>query len=155
MSLFLQSPDAPSQATSILKVNYEEIQTPTIGNISNVVSQPSSRYSSLEETLEQKQRREEEESEKLAWELMMQESIDSYRQQLEYMIENKDGLSQEDLAALEIAMKESGYENAVNEEDPAINLNESDGERSDTWTYDNLLGISEAIGGYILLVFFR
>lgn len=85
-----------------------------------------------------------EESERLAWELMQQESLDAYNCQLEFMRDNSAGLDPADLAALQQAMDEERRAIAVGEEG-GEGADEMDD--SEEWTYDRLLALGEAVGG--------
>ena len=90
-------------------------------------------------------------SERLAWEMMRQESLETYRLQMEYMQENSANLSQEDLAMIQQVVNESAQAlNAISaaqgdegEEGEEDGSGESD---SSEWDYDRLLALGEQIG---------
>ena len=97
-----------------------------------------------EETAEQRAQREIEESEALARQLMAEEAMASYAQSTNYLRDNADQFSQEDLAALEAAMAE---------EDPEASADEGEGEGDEgeggeesNLSYDALLRLGERIG---------
>jgi len=118
--------------------------------------------------------RREEASERLAWELMQQESLDTYNMQLQFMAQNAESLSAEDLAAIQAAVRESqpvaslvptrvldaqgqGDENeAVAQEGDGDgedhngkdndDVNQSDMSDPDQWDYERLLRLGEVIG---------
>ena len=86
-----------------------------------------------------------EESERLAWELMQQESIDAYNFQVEFMRENSAAMDPADLAALEKAMAEERMAIASPEElEEGEEIEEED---SENWSYDRLLELGEQVGG--------
>lgn len=103
----------------------------------------SERPSDNVESEEERIAREIRESEAYAWELMRQESMSAYQQQLQYMQENADGISAEDMEALQQAMREAdpGVAGADDDEEFA------DEDAEEDWSYDRLLALSEAIGG--------
>lgn len=89
-------------------------------------------------------RRMDEESERLAWELMQQDNLEAYNYQVEFMRENSAALDPADLAALQQAMEEERRNFAAvqpeGEEDDEV-------DNSEEWTYDRLLALGEAVGG--------
>jgi hypothetical protein len=92
------------------------------------------------------------ESERLAWELMQQESLDVYNMQVEFMRQNAESLDAVDLAALEMAMAEERMHVtstgiAQNNEEEEQDEENADGDNSEPWTYDQLLALGEAVGG--------
>lgn len=88
-----------------------------------------------------------EESERLAWELMQQESIDAYNFQVEFMRENSAAMDPADLEALEMAMAEERRAIAAPEEqEQGEDMEEED---SEDWTYDRLLALGEEVGGTV------
>ena len=90
------------------------------------------------------------ESERLAWELMQQDSLDVYNMQIEFMRQNSESLDAADLAALEMAMaEERTHVASTNEEEGEQDDENADGDNSEPWTYDQLLALGEAVGGVI------
>lgn len=102
-----------------------------------------------EETLQEKERRELEESERLAWELMQQEEQHYYQQQVEYMRQNSETMSAEDLAAIQQIVNEPAIRFQQNNGEDGEE-NEEDGEEGDeeeeNWDYDQLIALGQAIG---------
>mmetsp|Transcript_21816 Transcript_21816/g.39415 ORF Transcript_21816/g.39415 Transcript_21816/m.39415 type:complete len:340 (-) Transcript_21816:64-1083(-) len=93
-----------------------------------------------EETCEDRQRREAEESEALARQLMAEEAMGAYAISTDFLRDNSANYSAEDLAALEAAMAE---------EDPDVMLEEgedTDQEPSMELSYDALLRLGERLG---------
>lgn len=93
-----------------------------------------------EETDEERMQRELEESEALARQLMAEEAMASYAMSTEYLRENADQFSSEDLAALQAAMAEEDPENDIDEGD------DEDDSTSQELSYDALLRLGERIG---------
>lgn len=91
-------------------------------------------------------RRQLEESERLAWELMQQESMEAYNSQLEFMRENSEAMDPADLEALEHAMAEERRA-LVEPEESQVELEEN----SEEWSYDRLLQLGQALGGISLI----
>jgi len=89
------------------------------------------------ETAEDRRRREEEESEALARHLMAEEAFASYNISTDFLRNNADQYSEEDLAALEAAMAE--------EDDVGEEIDVAD-QPSEELSYDALLRLSERIG---------
>jgi hypothetical protein len=105
-----------------------------------------------EENEEERIRREEKESELLAWELMKEESNELYQLQLQFMQENEATLSADDYNAMQLAMQESGIVVANNDDNTGDNdLNNNLNDVSDELDYDELINLGQAIGG----VFFK
>ncbi len=94
-----------------------------------------------EETEEQRMQREIEESEALARQLMAEEAMASYAASSEFLRDNADQFSEEDLAALHAAMAEEDPETPVEEEGEG----EEEG-NSQEMSYDALLRLGERIG---------
>ena len=96
-----------------------------------------------------------EESERLAWELMQQDNRDAYNMQVEFMRENADNLDADTLAAIELAMAEERSHVLPDQQLPEP-LEDEDGEEeeetSQPWTYDQLLALGEAVGGFNNLI---
>jgi hypothetical protein len=117
-------------------------------NVSDSVSAESN------ETDEQRIRRENEESERLCWEMMREESENAYRVQMEFINSSSNGMSAEDLEAIQMAMNHGNnfVPDEVDEErgdDDEVYEEEKEQEQSDVdqWDYDRLLALSEEIGG--------
>jgi len=88
-------------------------------------------------------RRDEEESMALARQLMAEEAMASYQMGAEYLRENADNFSGEDLAALQAAMQEENPENADLQEQ--IDNDGEEGENAEL-SYETMLQIGERIG---------
>lgn len=113
---------------------------------------------------DEKRQNELEESERLAWRLMEEESMRAYEMQIEFMRNNPELFSQEELQAFNTLLHENnetdeyqqnnnGNNNSDdNEENDDNNDNEEDDEQdnSGAWTYDNLLEIARIVGGNTL-----
>lgn len=102
------------------------------------------------ESFEAKQRREFEESERLAWEIMRQEEAELYQLQVTFMQQNSQGMTQEDLVAIQMVVNESGgnYQtsidtNQMEEDDDEV----EEGDDPETWDYDRLLELGQTLGG--------
>eukprot|EP00584_Thalassiosira_punctigera_P010169 CAMPEP_0172547076 /NCGR_PEP_ID=MMETSP1067-20121228/16692_1 /TAXON_ID=265564 ORGANISM="Thalassiosira punctigera, Strain Tpunct2005C2" /NCGR_SAMPLE_ID=MMETSP1067 /ASSEMBLY_ACC=CAM_ASM_000444 /LENGTH=354 /DNA_ID=CAMNT_0013334097 /DNA_START=211 /DNA_END=1275 /DNA_ORIENTATION=- len=100
-----------------------------------------------EESEEERLMREMEESEALARMLMAEEAMASYAMSTEYLRENADQFSGEDLAALQAAMAEENpdLEEVAEEGDGDNSEGESEEERGGM-SYDALLSLGERIG---------
>lgn len=105
------------------------------------------------ETSEQRMEREDRESQELAWQLMQEENMEVYNMQMQFMRENADQMSEEDLALIQAMINESGQPQqaeapapiGADEDDQENNeLNESD---SSNWDYERLLQLGQQIGG--------
>jgi hypothetical protein len=92
-----------------------------------------------------RRRQEIEESERLAWQLMEEESMRAYEMQLEYMRSNPELFSEEEVQALNSVLQENvgGNDEEIEEGE------EEQGEEgnSGTWSYDQLLEIARVVGG--------
>jgi hypothetical protein len=122
-------------------------------------------------------RRQLEESERLAWELMQQDSLEAFNMQLEFIRQNSAGMEEADLRALTQAMEEerAAHEMMVRRaeatarravSDEAEREGEEGGEGagdgeeleeqgeddSANWTYDQLLALGEAVGGKLIVL---
>jgi hypothetical protein len=92
-----------------------------------------------------RRRQEMEESERLAWQLMEEESMRAYEMQLDYMRSHPELFSEEEVQALNSVLQE----NVAVDED----IEEGEGEIEDeegnsgTWSYDQLLEIARVVGG--------
>lgn len=105
------------------------------------------------ETLEEKEKRELEESESLARQLMEEESLNAYNIQLEYMRSHSEELSAEELEVFQIAMRASEADNVADAEAEAERVLDgtSEGQQdadedSEEWTYDRLLALGQLLG---------
>ncbi len=108
-----------------------------------------------EETTEERIAREERESQELAWRLMQEDNMEVYNMQMQFMQENADQISEEDMALIESMIRESGQPQMVaapivadvqddQEEEGYDELNESN---SSNWDYERLLQLGQQIGG--------
>ncbi len=88
-----------------------------------------------------------EESERLAWELMQQDSLDAYRAQAEFLAQNTGAIDAEDLAAIELAMAEERSRIHVQVDVQEEDEENEETEGSENWTYDQLLALGETLGG--------
>lgn len=108
----------------------------------------------VDETAEQRQQRECDESESLAWEMMREESMTAYRMQMDFMSSSSNEMSAEDREAVQLAM--GGYDNGTSNEevdDEVVEEGEEEEEEENQdsdvsqWDYDRLLALGEIIGG--------
>jgi hypothetical protein len=83
--------------------------------------------------------------------MMREESMNAFRAQMEFVQQASEGMSEEDLEAIRMAMREGGFvaeeadaEEAAEEE--AEEEDEEEGEDVDRWDYDQLLALGEQIG---------
>ena len=153
----------------------EEVQaqpTPTVSNT------PTAQAIGPTETDEDRIARENRESEMLAWEMMRQESAELYQMQLQFMQENAEQMSEEDMMAVQAAINESGrldmipvgsnsrrmevHNEDVNEDDRSqvdddSNSNSNDSSEvdddPDNWDYERLLSLGHALGGLVAFQF--
>ena len=98
---------------------------------------------------EERVRRDIEASERLAWELLRQESQETYEMQLQYMRENAGGMSQEDYEAIsQLVTEESNHNQFVanNEVENEEENDDNDNSDPDNWDYERLLALGQAIG---------
>lgn len=125
----------------------------------SVNEDPNKSDSLVNETAEQRQQRECDESELLAWEMMREESMTAYRMQMDFMSSSSNEMSAEDREAVQLAM--GGYgDGASNEEevdDEVAEEGEEEAEEDENqdsdvsqWDYDRLLALGEIIGGAYL-----
>lgn len=84
-------------------------------------------------------RNENEESERLVWELLQQEAEEAYRMQMEFLRSNANEIGAEDFEVLQALVNEGGIEQESHE-----NLDESTEEE---WDYDSLLELGSLLGG--------
>ena len=96
--------------------------------------------SSPEVSSTEKRLKEQEESERLAWQLMQEESMNAYQMQVDYMRANPELFSEEDMAALGAVLQEP-HQNDDEEDD------EVEEDDSAEWTYEQLLELGQSIGG--------
>ena len=147
----LFTPNALFDTVDNKNVSAIVIETPvsTLVNINN-----ESEVIDEEEIRKQKQQQELEESEKLAWELMQQESYAEYEMQVNFMRDNANDMSEEDRLALELILSQDANgtnrmneENNQNEEEQEEQEEEEEEEADiDDMNYDQLLLLSEQIG---------
>lgn len=122
-------------------------------SIGVLVPEPESSPLTDIETVANRQRRETEESEQLAWEMMREESMSAYRMQMDYINSSANDMSAEDLEAIQLAIG-GGHSNANMEREQG-NIEDDEGEEQDEnqdsdvdqWDYDRLLALGEVIGG--------
>jgi hypothetical protein len=142
----------------------ENVPTEAIGHGDEHESESSSRFhqptqnhtpSSPTESAEEKQRRETEESEQLAWAMMREESMTAYRMQMEFINSAGNEMSAEDLDAIQMAMGggdalahdgEGDGQDAGNDEE-SEDRDENQDSDIDQWDYDRLLALGDVIGG--------
>jgi len=119
---------------------------------------------SPEESKQDRLRHENAESERFAWEMMREESANAYRVQMEFIQQASGEMSEEDLEAIRMAMREGGFavdeaeaeqgvgEGGEEEEEGGEDGQEEDegeeeeGSDVDRWDYDRLLALGEQIG---------
>jgi hypothetical protein len=146
----------------------ENLPTEAIGHGDEDESESSSRLhqslqnhtpSSPTESAEEKQRRETEESEQLAWAMMREESMSAYRMQMEFINSTGNEMSAEDLDAIQMAMGggdalahdgegdgQDGGQDGGNDEE-SEDRDENQDSDIDQWDYDRLLALGDVIGG--------
>ena len=119
------------------------------GLVSGTESSPMLR---VENTVERK-RRENEESELLAWDMMREESLSAYRMQMDFIASSANEMSAEDLEAIQMAMGGANSYTGVEQEQEDIEDDEEEEQDEnqdsdvDQWDYDRLLALGEVIGG--------
>jgi hypothetical protein len=128
-----------------------------VGTLSSPVNNSDSDSAESSETDDQRIRRENEESERLCWEMMREESENAYRVQMEFINSGSNEMSAEDLEAIQNAMKDGNNfvpaENEGRDDEVDVEVNEEEEEEAqeesdvDRWDYDRLLALSEEIGG--------
>ena len=133
-----------------------------ICNTSQENESPSQESSPIISSAEKRQR-ENEESERLVWELMRQESMEAYRIQMEYMRENAHEINTEDLSMIELLMNEQRVAEEADQRQNEVEVEggkeedeegaDPDGDNDtsdiDRWDYDRLLELGNTIGGKI------
>lgn len=144
----------------------EEEDQVEISQESNSINSPDE--DQVAETEEERLQRELEESERLAWELMREDSINTYEMQWQYMNENMEGISEEDLRALRDAVRESAQHdlsiinhqigrmeqpNGVVDENEEDNNDQEEEEDDFNYDYEQLLALGQALGGKFYYVF--
>ena len=102
----------------------------------------------------ERRQKEEKESEELAWRLMEEESMRAYEMQIEYMNNNPQLFSQEELQAFNSllhenirAESEEDIEQQQQQQHEEEEGDEEEEDNSEAWTYDNLLEIARLVGG--------
>mmetsp|Transcript_12850 Transcript_12850/g.30047 ORF Transcript_12850/g.30047 Transcript_12850/m.30047 type:complete len:262 (-) Transcript_12850:1255-2040(-) len=132
-----------------VQLNFEtpsqcDTRDPTgVGN-SEVLSPPiQAEGNGMAESAEERARREEQESLELARALMAEEAMASYAQSLDYLRNNQDQFSEEDLAALQTAMDEEQHQHELE-----INADAEDAIDGDDNgdSYEFMLRLGERIG---------
>lgn len=93
----------------------------------------------------EKRQREQEESERLAWQLMQEESMNAYQMQVDYMRANPELFAEEDLAALGAVLQES-QQQQPEEDEGEYDDDEEVEDNSQEWTYEQLLELGHTIG---------
>lgn len=166
------SSSSSSSSSSVAKINDDEKEEKVENRLDGAAlpENPDSESSSISkaiETDEQRNRRENEESEQLVWAMMREESMNAYRMQMEFINAsgNSDGMSAEDMEAIQLAMREGNGFIAENEGqgkgevqegvqvESALQGDEEEEEEGeeeesdvDQWDYDRLLALGEVIG---------
>jgi hypothetical protein len=87
-------------------------------------------------------RKEEEESEQLAWELMRQEQEELYNMQVQFIQNQAGTMSEEDYRALQSILNE----NPPQQEDEHSVDSSQEEDETDDWDYDRLLALGQALG---------
>ena len=119
------------------------------GLVSGTESSPLLR---VESSVERK-RRENEESELLAWDMMREESLSAYRMQMDFIASSANEMSAEDLEAIQMAMGGNNSYADLEQEQEDVQDDEGEGQDEnqdsdvDQWDYDRLLALGEVIGG--------
>mmetsp|Transcript_12298 Transcript_12298/g.18633 ORF Transcript_12298/g.18633 Transcript_12298/m.18633 type:complete len:237 (+) Transcript_12298:70-780(+) len=148
MASFLSPTHNENPASTMYQTPGNENST---DNARTLFSSPNTKESSSETEVTDAERerkdaeqvqREIEESERLAFQLMEEESMRAYQMQVEYMTANPDLFSQEEMQALNLVLSEQGN-NDQDEEEVDEDLNSSD---ASNWTYEQLLEIGQAVG---------
>lgn len=101
----------------------------------------------------EKRQREIEESERLAWQLMEEESINAYEMQVKYMRDHPELFDEADLSAVGAALQENVLSPSQNRNAQEDSNYQDDSENGDTedensadWTYEQLLELGRTIG---------
>jgi hypothetical protein len=164
--------DAVDSTESPIAVSDSAAESGTESMASPEASTSSSAGPSSEEV-----RRQLEESERLAWELMQQDSLEAFNMQLEFIRQNSAGMEEADLRALTQAMEEerTAHEMMVRRAEATARravsdeaeregeeggeeagdgeeLEEQEEDDSANWTYDQLLALGEAVGGKLIVL---
>jgi hypothetical protein len=102
----------------------------------------------------EKRQQEQDESERLAWQLMEEESMNAYQMQVDYMRANPDLFSEDDLRAVGAVLQQQGgggeEESGSEFDDEEEGEGEEGGVQEDNsqeWTYEQLLELGNTIGG--------
>jgi hypothetical protein len=114
--------------------------TPERNPSENENSNPEMIEEQIPPNTEERVRNEMEESERLAWQLMEEESMRAYEMQVEFMRNNPGLFSEEEIQALNSVLQE----NVAEEEEEE---GEEEEESEDAWSYDRLLEIARVVGG--------
>ena len=134
-------------ATSATVINNDES---TVNEESTVTIEDTTTAADEDISEEERIRRDIEASERLAWELLRQETQETYEMQLQYMRENAEGMSQEDYEAIsQLVTEESNHNQLIainNEEENEEEDGDNDTSDPDNWDYDRLLELGQAIG---------
>lgn len=149
-----QSASDDGHLTSTRK-SERKIEEPTSSDRASSEFSFKSNPASAIETTAERQRRETQESEQLAWEMMREESISAYRMQLDFINSISNTMSADDLEAIQMAMRDGDAFNT----DAVIEADRDDGEEDDqdqgenqdsdvdAWDYDRLLALEDIMGG--------
>jgi hypothetical protein len=154
MALFLATPET-NRSVGRFQVGEE---TPiiidltdenSIGNIHTPIANEVSKVDTLAISSADRRQKELEESEMLAWQLMQEESMQAYEMQVDYMRNNPDLFSEEEIAALNTVLEENRTESqqghgVVQGEEEEEEEGEED---SSEWTYERLLELGQLVGG--------
>ena len=154
--------DLTKTSVSSKPQNIHDITSPIeihLGDMSSTSSTPSKRVleepSSTDLRSAEKRQKEQEESERLAWQLMEEESMNAYQMQVDYMRANPELFSEDDLAAVGAVLQESNNDQQAQQEGSEFD-NEEEGDieedNSQEWTYEQLLELGQTIGGNILFL---
>lgn len=122
------------------------IGTPNQSFMNDENAESDSRQQQNIPTTEERIRHEIEESERLAWQLMEEESMRAYEMQIEFMRNNPELFSEEEIQALNSVLQE----NVEQQEEGEVGEEEGEGEgeeEEDAWSYDRLLEIARVVGG--------
>ena len=141
------SPGNNTRNDNIEETNYSESSIE--GLVSGTESSP---LTTIERSVERK-RRENEESEQLAWDMMREESLSAYRMQMDFIASSANEMSAEDLEAIQMAMGGNNSYADLEQEQEDVQDDEGEGQDEnqdsdvDQWDYDRLLALGEVIGG--------
>jgi len=166
------SPSSEVAQSSVITDNAADNGTEEV--LSMVEASTTQQDISSDETNEERNKREQRESEILAWEMLRQESIELYQMQVDFMRENAGAMSEADMNALQMAINESGrpdmyYSSQINNANNLTQDNDDDAddasddgndqstesseadideiEDPDNWDYERLLALGQVLGG--------